>query len=304
MLVLVCAAQWMVAGAAFGQSAPKCPLQQQAGRIVWIDPPSESVSIRRGEETLNVKLGGDVKPCLLFGDHVSAGNAIVDLDMAKGLVKIGRYQDSAEYDVPARQPVEVDRGILARAQSAIKRFFENDKFAQRGVARGAEVECGKSPAVSDRPRSLTALKRLSVGEQLVGSDLPRIVIAWNRNIGLEEVHLQVSDAAGRLVEERRVCGGGQLALTIPPGLRARGSTLVVTASHPRSSPLVWTLRFIEPSGLPVPTAGPTPSWMVGAWLFDEGRKEFQVDALSRLATGADEFLGASVLMSAVLSNAE
>lgn len=284
-----------VAGPALSQGLP-CPIDEAHAQITRIDPPDAQVSILRGSQVLTAS--ASPRPCVLFGDRVDAGNAMVEIDSPKGVLTIGRYQDSRFYYAPKR-PARSERGMIDSVKLAFERLRDDPQRPRAGAGRSG-LACG--PAEEGAPRPLRALKRLPEGEQRVGDDLGVVVVAWSRQLGRNEVLLKVTDPMGSVVFEKAVCGSGPFAIDIPPPLRAGHTTLKVTVTKPGQATLAWTIRIVDATTLPVPGGVERTDWALGAWRVESGGPDVRIDALSRLHAASDTYLAAYWATTAVLTD--
>lgn len=289
-----------VGDSAVADNADDCPIEKAIARIAKIDLDSNTVKLFRKKS--NQALGAHVGQCLLIGDRVEAGSAIITIETAQGRQRIGRYQDSTTYTAPEIMVNTVPRGPLATVQAAFDRLTADIGRRTAGIGRGDAGSCGSAQNASGK--TLSPLRSLPTGEQKIGKDLESILIAWDPSLGTQDVMLRFTHSDGKIIAERHVCGGGQYQFEIDSAYRKSGARLSITASTKTGAPLTWLVSIVDPSLLPRPAEFVEPSWLLGAWRLENAGKDVRMDALSRLASGSKDFLAASMLLSFALTNQE
>jgi hypothetical protein len=246
---------------AAANNADNCPIEKAIAQITNIDPGSSAVKLFRSGSSQ--ALMAHVGQCLLIGDRVEAGSAIVTIDTAQDRQLIGRYQDSPTYVAAKLAVSEVPQGVLATVQAAFNRLIADIGRRAPGTGRGDAVGCGPGQSTADT--TLSALRSLPGGEQKIGSDLTSLLIAWDPLLGRQDVLLRFTQSDGRVIAQQHVCGGGQYRFKIDAVHRKNGARITVTASTKRGAPLTWQVNIVDPSVLPHPSESAKPSWLLEAW---------------------------------------
>lgn len=282
------------------QPATPCPLNFVA-RVTEIDGPASQVKLVREGKQSSV----EVDQCLFANDHIDAGLASVRIETMAGPIRIGRHQEFTSYDV-GQGPKAYhygDMSALERGQQFYNQLSKLPRLSAPGLGRAGSSGCEKRSA--DSARRLSPLRRLPEGHQRVGSDLAMLLISWSPTLGREEITVRLSRGNGTdKISEQRVCGVAHTALTIPPGLVKPGDTLIATVTTQTGEVLTWSIEIVAPTSLLHPPDHMAPAWMLGAWRMEAGGVDIQMDAVSRVASGASDYLAAQEILSATLANLE
>lgn len=83
-----------------------------------------------------------------------------------------------------------------------------------------------------------------------------------------------------------------------------GDKLIATVTSQKGEVLTWSIEIVPPASLVHPSDPIDFAWMLGAWRMEMGSADIQMDAVSRLASGASEYLVAQEILSATLTNLE
>jgi hypothetical protein len=241
-----------------------------------------------------------------FGnDHLDAGLASVGIKTLTGTIRIGRYHDVNTYDVgpPPKPYRHGDMGSIERIQRLYAHLTKSPTLSSPGLGRAGSGFCERRPA--DSTRRLATLRRLPEGHQLVGSDLATLLIGWSPTLGGEGIAVRLTSADGiNKIAEQRVCGVAHVELPIPSGRVKPGDTLVATVTTQAGEALTWSIEIVVPTSLVHPPDPIDSAWMLGAWRMETGSPDVQMDAVSRLASGARDYLAAQEILSATLANLE
>mgnify|MGYP006955965009 CR=1 FL=1 len=281
--------------------AEPCPFERGGARIIGIDGPASQVKLVREGKSSSVEVG----QCLFWNDHLDAGLASVGIKTPTGTIRIGRYQDVNTYDVgPPPKPYPAgDMEPNEAIQRLYARLTRSAKLSSPGLGRAGTGFCEKRPA--DSARRLSALQRLPEGHQRIGSDLVMLLLGWRPTLGREEIMARLTSANGKdIFAEQRVCGVAHVELPIPSGRVKPGDTLVATITTQPGEVLTWSIEIVVPASLVQPPDPIDSAWMLGAWRMETGGADIQMDAVSRLASGARDYLAAQEILSATLANLE
>lgn len=260
-------------------------------RIVKISPENADVTIVKRGARAPVRASSN--ECLDAGERVSVRNGTVTLETPAGRRIIGRYQDSSEYAAPDIAVPDVPRGPLAAIQSAFDRLTSSSRRGEPGGARGD----GNCAADDPKTPPIGPVPGLPAGDQRVGSDIATLRLAWDATGGAKAVRIVVRDAKRNVIAERLACEEPQYRFDLDAALRKPGTELIVEAG----STLTWRVHVVDPASLPQPAEALPASWLLGAWRLERGTPDTRLDAVSRLATGEKDFLGAHLLLGSALA---
>ena len=281
--------------------AEPCASERGGARIIYIEGPTSQVKLLREGKDSSVEVG----QCLFWNDHLDAGLASVGIKTLNGTIRIGRYQDVNTFNVgPPPKPyrpgnMEIEEII----QRLYARLTRSAKLSSPGIGRAGSGFCEKRPA--DSARHLSALQRLPEGHQRIGSDLATLLLGWRPTLGREDIVVRLIRANGKdTIAEQRVCGVAHIELPIPSGRVKPGDKLIATVATQAGEVLTWSIEIVAPTSLVHPPEPVESSWMLGAWRMETGGADIQMDAVSRLASGATDYLAAQEILSATLTNLE
>lgn len=271
--------------------ATSCPLATALARIVKVAPANAEVTIVKRGAPKAVR--AQPNQCIEAGDRVAVRDGTATIETPRGRRLIGRYQESAEYVAPDLAVQDVPRGPLAAIQSAFDRLTSGTRRGEPGAARGDE-SC-TADAVGTPP--VAAVPGLPAGEQRIGSDVATLQLAWDATGGARAVRIVVRDAQKHVLAERTACELPRYRFDLDPALRKPGTELIVEAGPA----LVWRVRVVDPASLPQPPEPLPASWLLGAWRLESAPADVRLDAVSRLASGENDYLGASLLLGSALA---
>ena len=281
--------------------AEPCPFERTGAKVIDIEGPQDQVKLVRDGKDSSV----EADQCLFWNDHLDAGLASVGIKTRTGTIRIGRYKDVNTYDVgPPPRPYRAgDMEVMERIQRIFTRLIRSAKLSSPGLGRAGSGFCENRPA--DSGRHLSALQRLPEGHQRVGSDLAMLLLGWSPTLGREEITVRLTRAEGvDTIAEQRVCGVAHAELPIPSGRVKPGDKLVATVATKAGEVLTWSIEIVAPTFLAQPSEPVESAWMLGAWRMETGGVDIQMDAVSRVASDATDYLAAQVILSATLANLE
>jgi hypothetical protein len=282
----------MAASAAQAQNTD-CPIDSVVAKIVSIDPGGHMAMLTRGRATPQpVGVGA----CILYDDRleVSPGD-VATLWLAMGERHVGGAYDSV-YLAP-KSPAQPAKESITSFFGRLFGGFEAAKSTP-ATSRGGDLSC--EAAGPDAP-ALAPLESLPPGNQRIGADNARLVVAWMPMPDPYSVRLELRDATGNIVARAETCRASHAALKLPAAPHAN-DRLRLDILDGRGGDLRYAIEVVAPDELPQPPVRGASDWLNGAWRLAAGGSEFALDGLTRLQSAPADALAARELSALFFDN--
>jgi hypothetical protein len=263
-------------------------LDRVAGQIRQVIAPPGQVELSRAGRPLAIY----ANRCILYGDRLKAGpDALVRVSTAQGIREFGGNGEPVW--APDGRGSEGSSSVIGSIQAAFGTLFGRNG-ARHEYAVGRSLMTCRDDQYSGEP--VTALARLPMVSQALGSDLTELAVAWKFGSASSRISLVAAD--GATIAEAQACQATIAVLALPAGRLHPGDRLTLTVEDTQGGALRYPIDIVSPQRMAQP-AKPVGGWLLGAWRLTRSNGALRLDGLSRLAEGADKSYAAKRIIDAV-----